>query len=210
MSNWNQVYEYVEAIEGGYNANDEGAMAYMGLNRRYTSDWAGWSVVDAYMNEFGQLKWNTLVPNSFDSGLSYSAETYLKNNYFYPSWANKINNQSLANTFTDFTINAGQGNSVTRMQMALNSVGFDVAVDGAMGNETMTAINKANQSRLFDAFQNERMEHYKSIGGSNLDPWLERVSLFGFIPTTTTGIISMAGLGLIALGILGVVYLKNK
>jgi lysozyme family protein len=47
--------------------------------------------------------------------------------------------------------------------MAINEAGGNLKVDGKYGHKTLQAINSVDSKKLFDAFQQKRIDHYNKV-----------------------------------------------
>ena len=98
-------------------------------------------------------------------------------------YGDRINSQKIAETLTDHAINAGTGSAVKVMQETLNNYfGTSLAVDGGMGNLTLTAINSIakdaiSEEDLFIVFSQQRFLDYntKPTCDSFCPIWHDRV-----------------------------------
>lgn len=141
-----------------------GARAISGINSAaYPTQYAkiaalpqaqrGSAVSDFYLTEF----WNPLEVANLDS-------------------------QDLANRVMDQAVNGGLGSGGKLLQVAANACGSSLAIDGSIGNETVSAANSLDQSQLLTAFKTARINHYKAIAVHNsslqkyLPEWLARAS----------------------------------
>lgn len=78
---------------------------------------------------------------------------------YWDKWkADDIENQSIADIVVDWAWASGTATSIKQVQKILG-----VAVDGIVGNDTLTAINTADQSSLFDKIRNRRIEFVENI-----------------------------------------------
>lgn len=78
---------------------------------------------------------------------------------FWDKWkADDINNQSIADIVVDWAWASGTVTSIKQVQKILG-----VAVDGIVGNDTLTAINTADQCTLFDKIHSRRIEFVENI-----------------------------------------------
>lgn len=78
---------------------------------------------------------------------------------YWDKWkANRISNQSIADICVDWAWASGTATSIKQVQRILG-----VAVDGIVGNDTLTAINKADQRMLFDKIHSKRIEFVENI-----------------------------------------------
>lgn len=184
MADWNKVYERVIGNEGGYAnvAGDKGAETYRGVSRRYHPTWKGWVMVDAFKaKNGGTIKWNYHIP-------SPSLDALVKDFYYREFWlkikGDQIQNFDIASNFFDMAINSNAG--VKIMQRALVKTGYKVAVDNAVGADTIVAINKANPSVLNKLYLEGRKSHYDALVRADpsqqkfYDGWIGRLSHFGY------------------------------
>jgi len=75
--------------------------------------------------------------------------------------ASEINSQNVANTYVDHGINAGQARSIKMMQYVLiNDFEKNIALDGAIGPQTLGAINSVDSKELTNAFNTLRLDYY--------------------------------------------------
>lgn len=78
---------------------------------------------------------------------------------YWDKWkADDIENQSIADIVVDWAWASGTATSIKQVQKILG-----VAVDGIVGNDTLTAINTADQSSLFDKIRSRRIEFVENI-----------------------------------------------
>lgn len=78
---------------------------------------------------------------------------------YWDKWkADDIDNQSIANIVVDWAWASGTVTSIKQVQKILG-----VAVDGIVGNNTLTAINTAGQRDLFDRIHGKRIEFIENI-----------------------------------------------
>lgn len=78
--------------------------------------------------------------------------------YWDPWKADDIKNQSIANIVVDWAWGLGTVTSIKQVQKILG-----VAADGIVGNDTLTAINTADQRTLFDKIHSKRIEFVENI-----------------------------------------------
>lgn len=78
---------------------------------------------------------------------------------YWDKWkADDIENQSIANIVVDWAWGSGAATSIKQVQKILG-----VAVDGIVGDDTLTAINIAGQHSLFVKIHNRRIEFVENI-----------------------------------------------
>ena len=166
--------------EGGYvnDPSDSGGETYCGIARNSNPNWKGWKIVDAHK----PLKWNQKIQNSELEQLVidvYDAK------YYQPIKADKIDSDMIRTHLYDMGVNAGTGAAVKLLQKTINKVyGVTIAVDGAIGNITLTYTNnKAKLNELVNEFINQRRIYYRNlvtVKPSNkkfLQGWLNRVEI---------------------------------
>lgn len=78
---------------------------------------------------------------------------------YWDKWkADDIENQSIANIVVDWAWGSGAATSIKQVQKILG-----VAVDGIVGDDTLTAINIAGQRSLFVKIHSRRIEFVENI-----------------------------------------------
>jgi len=103
---------------------------------------------------------------------------------YWNRWqANRIINQSVANILVDWVFTSGAwGIKIPQRILKLKE-------DGVVGNQTLTAINLANQKTLFDAIFEARKKFFNDIVKNNpeqkrfIKGWLNRLNDFKFSET---------------------------
>lgn len=63
----------------------------------------------------------------------------------------------------DMVVNHGPKNSFKMLQMAICKCGFQIDVDGAVGNETIGALNQCDQNELVKNLLNIRRDFFRKI-----------------------------------------------
>ena len=166
--------------EGGYvnDPSDSGGETYCGIARNSNPNWQGWKIVDKHK----PLKWNQKIQ---DSELEQLVIEIYDSMYYQPIKADRIDSDMIRTHLYDMGVNAGTGAAVKILQKAINKVyGISIAVDGAIGNITLTYTNnKAKLNELVNEFINQRRIYYHNlvtIKPSNqkfLQGWLNRVEI---------------------------------
>ena len=90
--------------------------------------------------------------------------------------ASKINSQRIADILVNWGWAAGTHTPAVTVQRLVN-----VEPDGIIGNNTITAINKANEPQLFAALQNANYQFFNELGqrpqySANLRGWINRLN----------------------------------
>ena len=94
----------------------------------------------------------------------------------------RVKSDSTAFFLTQIAWGSGKKQAGLTVQRALNALGCNLVVDGIIGNQTIQAINTANERELFDKMITLRVEFFKKIStGKNsvfLKGWLRRLEEF--------------------------------
>ena len=112
--------------------------------------------------------------------ITYAQWRYIMKRYWDACKADQLNNQSVAEIFVDWNINAGNA-AIRRLQRDLG-----LKDDGIVGNKTLAALNASPQKTVFDKVKNSRVAYYNKIVVNNpsqkkfLAGWLSRVNSFTF------------------------------
>lgn len=183
MARFTPAYKITHGNEGGY-ANvegDAGGETYRGIARNFHPDWNGWPIIDQVKQEKGPL------PNGYvieDASLDNLVKDFYKQNFWDPILGDRIRNQNVANLLYDFGVNSGTGTAVTKLQMAINETGHNIAVDGVMGPQTLSALNSSNSAVIHDRLKQLREEYVRDLVNQDptqakfLDGWLARIDSF--------------------------------
>lgn len=195
----------------GYYANvagDTGGETYRGISRRYHPDWAGWRIVDYQKNlNNGKLPHNYHVK---DMALDSMVADFYKKNFWDRIYLDMVKDSNLQQIIFDAFVNSGS-NAIKLLQNVLNnSFGLKVSVDGAVGNETIQAVNRVNPQLLFDAYKQARKDYYYRVAqnGQNLKflpGWLKRIGSFNY-----TAVAIPIGLIIGAAGLFFLIHYLNK
>lgn len=172
MASFKQILKEVLKWEGGYSNNplDFGQETYKGISRRYNPDWKGWYIID-HEKSVRTLKNNDFIQNST---LEELVETLYKENYWNKIWGFKIKKTSKAFMLFDSYVNQG-ANGLKIAQRVLNEIGFNLVVDGVMGNNTLTAINEVSEQEFLENFTDARAKAYQNLNQPHfLQGWLNR------------------------------------
>lgn len=162
MANFDLYYPKLKVYEGGYasaafaaSINDSGGETYMGIARNYNPTWAGWPIIDAYKTAHGIPQHNAFIP---DSHLTDLAKSHSKVAYWDKLMLDSVKNQSVAEAIGDFGFNSGLKTAAKAAKRVLG-----LKDNGIIGTDTIEAINKANQQKLFDDIQAYRKKFIGNI-----------------------------------------------
>lgn len=101
--------------------------------------------------------------------------------FWNPFKADDIANQSVANICVDWAWASGTGTAIRQVQSLLG-----VTADGAVGAQTLAAINKANQRHLFAKIKSARLRFVDAIVRRDpkqkkfINGWKRRINSLSF------------------------------
>ena len=166
--------------EGGYvnNPNDKGGPTNHGIA------WATWQEYSEKYLGVEPTLGNLINLTTADAQKIYKGE------YWDAIYADQIQDGDMRYALADFYVNA-KGNALKTLQRTLNQLGANVTVDGAMGSQTLNAINQANPVDLYNKFNDNRQAYYNRLCNSpnipfadreknkkNINGWTNRVNSF--------------------------------
>lgn len=131
MADFKIAYKKTGGFEGGWNhvAGDRGLETYKGIARNFHPRWAGWKIIDSKK----PLKHNQIIKDQMLDDLVFM---FYKTEFWDVLGADKIEDQTIANTLYDFGVNAGYGRSIKNMQQTLK-----IPITGKINKELIHAIN---------------------------------------------------------------------
>lgn len=147
MANFSAHIEPLIEVEGGYRliniAGDRGGRTYAGISERSNPKWEGWD----------------LLTDSASLGYMIKAvHRRYKNNYWNPVKGDKIDNEDIAEILFSASVLSGPKRAIIMAQQCV-----EVTMDGAMGPNTLKAINNCDPE-LFEArFALARINRYRRI-----------------------------------------------
>lgn len=145
MVDYNILVPFILKAEGGYvnNSSDKGGETNKGIT------WATWVTffgdTSASHNKF-------LVMDSLDWGLVF------KKGFVDKCLGDLIVSQKIFNVYIDWCWGSGFYYPTKHLQTVLG-----VTADGIIGQHTISALNSFDESKLYDALCNARIEYYKNI-----------------------------------------------
>ena len=92
----------------------------------------------------------------------------------------RINDEAVATKLLDMAVNMGPATAHRLLQEALVFLGYDIAVDGIIGPQTIAAANKADPKRVLQVLRWLAAHHYYRIAAQRtqsqvfLMGWLKR------------------------------------
>jgi lysozyme family protein len=210
--------KFIAPIEGGYvnDPVDKGGETYAGIARNFNQSWKGWEAIDYTKRVKGPIKRNTKFPE-LDYLVTAFYKTLWDKNFF-----GSINNQDVANILYDWFINSGSNAFYTKsdktdgVQEILNHLfNAKISADGAMGMQTVNAINSVDPIKLQTELKRQRLIFYDTIIANNpsqakfKEGWYNRLKAFPDLVSKNpvkTGLILVGALALLA----GYIYVKQQ
>lgn len=177
--------------EGGYCniKGDKGGETIFGIARAMHPNLKLWNYLDNYkkaLEPFNKSKYKDLE-KLCKGNIQFMEEMlkFYRENFWNKIKGDQIENQESANAIYDFAVNSGVKRAVFEAQRTLN-----ITKDGKIGNQTLTALNKAG-IEFVKSYCDNRIEFLKRIAerGSNhkfLKGWLNRVNDFYVLPKEET------------------------
>lgn len=110
------------------------------------------------------------------------AHILFKNEFWDKVRADEIQDQGVAEIIADHAINANPTVTAKIVQRTLNKYfGKNLTVDGAIGNQTLQAINSVDDKLLFEKIAQERLNYYKRLSDYQYfsKSWTSRVYALG-------------------------------
>lgn len=193
--------------EGGYAfvPGDRGGETYKGIARRFHPDWDGWAIVDRVKVAYGgSLPRNYIIKSPV---LDTLVNEYYKRVFWDRIHLDEVNSASLQEIIFDFYVNSEKSGIKVIQSVLRNQFNQNIVVDGIMGKQTISAINRCKSGELFDAIKEARINFYRQIAqrGNNakfLRGWLNRAYSFNYVA-------SISAAAVIVVGIAGYLIYKN-
>ncbi len=183
MADFKTSYKLTGGNEGGYanDPHDRGGETYAGIARNFWPNWKGWAYVDAAKKQYGSnihainasLKANPVVQDLV-SGF-YMA------NFWNVDQLSHINDQRVADTLYDCSVNQGTGEAAHILQDACNVLSIPkIKSDGAIGPATLVMANSLDAELLYGEINEFRKASYKKDKGFDRygAVWLSRLTKY--------------------------------
>lgn len=188
MKYFNKAYDFIREREGGYAnvANDKGGETYAGVSRVNFPSEPIWYWIDQ-LKLLGPIKHNSIIPSVEPLVREFYARLF--KHYRIP----EIKNESTAIAIFDYIVHSGT-TAVKRIQRLVG-----VKDDGAIGPQTLGAINSANQAFLQEDILKDRKALFEQIVARDpsqakfLTGWINRLNeLAAVIKSPVTISVSVA------------------
>jgi len=157
------IFKYILYVEGGYTDDkyDTGGKTKYGI-------------IEVEARKYGYLG------NMRDLTLNIAKNIYFQK-YFKRNRLDEINSSKVALSIFDWTVNSGRY-GLTKAQLTLNELGFDLEVDGKFGNKTIQALNEVDVDKFLSVYHDKQRQFYQNIVRNRptqkvfLKGWLNRVN----------------------------------
>jgi lysozyme family protein len=160
MDHFEEAFARTMSEEGGYNIDrmDPGGETYMGISRVYWPGWEGWGIID----NFGE---NGMIPEFAKRSLESLVFGFYRTNFWNRIQGDKVAQISpeVVYELFDTAMNLDVPDAVKFLQTALNmqclatSSFPELAVDGLLGPNTLTALKRYHDTQPGDPERNEKI-----------------------------------------------------
>lgn len=166
MAEFSEAFEKMIKNEGGYVlhkvSGDRGGQTYAGIARNYHPDWTGWAIIDR-----GDMD---------NSDLTRMVRDFYKEKFWDKMKGDDLDNQGIAETLFDFSVNAGYRNASKLAQLVV-----DATPDGIIGPRSVAKLNEIDEESFITEFALAKIARYAEI--CNRDP-IQKKFLLGWINRT--------------------------
>lgn len=162
MERFQKIFDYLLRVEGGYSDDkyDSGGKTKYGI-------------IEKEARAYG------FKGDMRDLDIPFARSIYDRK-YYHGNRLNEVNDDRVALSICDWIVNSGNWGA-KKAQYALNSLGFNLTVDGKIGNKTIEALNKVNPDEFLKIYHELQRDFYHSVVAARptqrafLKGWLNRV-----------------------------------
>ena len=157
MDRFEKIFDYLLKVEGGYSNDkfDKGGKTKYGI-------------IEEEARKYGY------TGHMRDMPLSIARENYHKNGL------DTLKSDNIALSVCDFIVNSGAWGA-KKAQAALNELGFDLRVDGILGEKSLAALNEVDEAKFLEKYHDLQRRYYRVLAANKpsqkkfLTGWLNRV-----------------------------------
>ena len=159
---FNNIFKYLLKVEGGYSDDNYDTWG----KTKY-------GIIEVEARKYGYKG------HMRDLTLDIAEDIYFQK-YFKRNRLDEISNSKIALSICDWTVNSGKY-GLTKAQLTLNELGFNLEVDGKFGNKTIQALNEVDVDKFLSIYHNKQRQFYQNIVRNRPDQkvflkgWLNRV-----------------------------------
>ena len=162
MDRFEKIFDYLLKVEGGYSndKHDKGGKTKYGITEEDARDFG-------YKGDMQDLT------------KDFAKNIYLKK-YYLGNKLDKVINNKVALSVCDFIVNGGVWGA-KKAQAALNELGFDLRVDGILGEKSLAALNEVDENKFLEKYHDLQRRYYRVLAVNKpsqkkfLTGWLNRV-----------------------------------
>ena len=162
MDRFEKIFDYLLKVEGGYSNDkyDKGGKTKYGITEEDARDFG-------YKGDMQDLT------------KDFAKNIYLKK-YYLGNKLDKVVNDKVALSVCDFIVNGGAWGA-KKAQAALNELGFDLRVDGILGEKSLAALNEVDENKFLEKYHDLQRRYYRVLAANKpsqkkfLTGWLNRV-----------------------------------
>ena len=162
MDRFEKIFDHLLKVEGGYSddKHDKGGKTKYGITEEEARDF-GYK---------GDMR---------DMPLSIARDIYDKK-YYHKNGLDTLKSDKIALSICDFIVNSGAWGA-KKAQAALNELGFDLRVDGILGEKSLAALNEVDEAKFLEKYHDLQKIYYKGKVEADrtqerfLTGWLNRV-----------------------------------
>jgi hypothetical protein len=147
MAEFDPACEQMIRDEGGYQLTnipgDRGGQTYAGIARNPNPDWPGWALVDR---------------RDFGAALTPMVREFYQTRFWDPIRGSEINEQAIAETIFNFSVNAGVGVAAKLAQVIVGAT-----PDGSVGPKTVDLINRCTHKGFIASYAIAKIQRYANI-----------------------------------------------
>ena len=162
MNRFEKIFDYLLKVEGGYSndKHDKGGKTKYGITEEDARDFG-------YKGDMQDLT------------KDFAKNIYLKK-YYLGNKLDKVVNDKVALSVCDFIVNGGVWGA-KKAQAALNELGFDLRVDGILGEKSLAALNEVDEAKFLEKYHDLQRRYYRVLAANKpsqkkfLTGWLNRV-----------------------------------
>ncbi len=130
------------------NPADKGGFTYKGISRTKHQTWLGWKIFDnIYRSQFAAANQSVQLLNR-NTTLQNEVIKFYREEFWYKIQGDLLPSQLIADELFESSINLGVSVASEFLQKAINLLNrntrlyLDIVVDGIIGSQTLTALNK--------------------------------------------------------------------
>jgi lysozyme family protein len=163
--------------EGGYvnDPQDPGGETFKGIARVHHSKWQGWIKIDLLKNAQ-----NFPLNLDHDETLNDQVKAFYKTHFWDRIQGDDIQNQDIAESIFDFSVNAG-----VRTSSKLAQITCGETADGVIGEATLNKLNVEDPRAFLAVFALSKISRYANICEKRKE---SRKFFYGWVRRTLEGL----------------------